>query len=83
MRHQNGREEKKNIAMHSIKIKGRLYIHKRNCGSYEKIYKERSIPCDKIIMCCNKIRYKKKKMLSPLMKGTLYNSSLAQLQSGC
>ena len=37
MRHQNAREEKKNIAMYSMKGKGRLYMHKRDCRSCEKI----------------------------------------------
>ena len=52
----NGREEKKNIAMHSMEIKGRLCKHRRDCRSYEKIDKEISIPCDKIITCHDKTR---------------------------
>ena len=52
----NGREVKKNIAMHSMEIKERLYKHRRDHRSCEKIDKEISIPCDKIITCYNKIR---------------------------
>ena len=73
MRHQNEREEKKNIAIHSMEIKRMLYTHRRDCRSCEKINNEISIPCDKIITCHDKISEKVKKMLSPLMKSTDYN----------
>ena len=33
----NGREEKKSIAMHSMEIKRRLYKHRGDYGSQEKI----------------------------------------------
>ena len=33
----NGREEEKNIAMHSMEIKGRLYKHRGEYRSHEKI----------------------------------------------
>ena len=64
----NGREERKNIAMHSMEIKGRLCKHRGDRRSHEKIDKEISIPCDKIIMCCDKIRCTEEKVLSPLTK---------------
>ena len=56
----NGRKERKNIAMHSIEIKRRQYTHRgdHRSRSHEKIDKEICIPCDKIIMCHNKISEK-------------------------
>ena len=36
----NGREERKNITMHSMEIKGRLYKHRRDHRSHEKIDQE-------------------------------------------
>ena len=46
--------------MHSTEIKRRLYRHRGDCGSCKKIDKGISIPCDKIITCHDKIRYKEK-----------------------
>ena len=70
----NEREERKNIAMHSTEIKRRLYTHREDCGSHEKIDKKISIPCDKIIMCHDKISEKVKKMLSSFVKSTNCNT---------
>ena len=64
----NERKEKKSIAMHRTEIKGMLYKHRGDCRSHEKIDKEISILCDKIIMCHDKISEKVKKMLNSLMK---------------
>ena len=54
--------------MHSMEIKSRLYKHREDHKSHEKIDKEISIPCDKIIMCHNKIRCTEEKVLSPFSK---------------
>ena len=74
MRHQNEREEKKNIAMHSTEIKGRLYKHRGDCRSCEKIDKEISVPCNKIITCHDKIRCTEEKVLSPFSKKHCHNT---------
>ena len=47
--------------MHNMEIKRRLYKHRGDHRSCEKIDKEISVPCDKI-------SEKVKQMLSPLMK---------------
>ena len=44
-----------------MEIKKRLYKHRGDHRSHEKIDKEISIPCDKIITCHNKIRRKSEK----------------------
>ena len=67
----NGKEEKKIIAMHSREIKRRLYKHRGDYRFHEKIDKEISIPCDKIIMCHDKIRYTKEKVLSSFSEKVL------------
>ena len=64
----NGREEKKNIAMHSTEIKRRLYKHRGDHRFHEKIDKKICVPCDKIITCHDKIRCTEEKVLSQLMK---------------
>ena len=60
--------EEKSIAMHSTEIKGRLCKHRGDHRSHEKIDKEISVPCDKIITCRNKIRCTEEKVLSSLAK---------------
>ena len=62
--------EEKNIAMHSTEIKRRLCKHRGDCRSHEKIDKEISVPCDKIITCCDKIRCTEEKVLSIGNEGT-------------
>ena len=57
----NGKEEKKSTTMHSTEIKRRLYKHRGDHRFHEKIDKEISVSCDKIITCCDKIRRKSKK----------------------
>ena len=71
MRHQNGREEEKNIAMHSTEIKRRQCKHRGDCRSREKVDKDISVPCDKIILCRDKIRCTEEKVLSPLSEKVL------------
>ena len=67
----NEREEKKNIDMYSMEIKRKLYKHRGDCRSHEKIDKEIRIPCDKIIICHDKIKCTEEKVPSPFSKKVL------------
>ena len=58
--------------MHSTEIKRRLWLHKGDRDLMRKQIKD-SVPCDKIIMCRDKIRCTQEKVLSPLRKSTDHN----------